>query len=323
MNIKRKQNEYTLSSEQHASFLKRFWIYQKERFPFMGHGLLVAAFSFSAVSYSRICRGEPGFVEWKTFLVGIFTTISLFLLVRIFDEFKDAADDERYRRELPVPRGLVSLKELRDLGIILVIFQITINWIFFPKMLLLYGIAVGYLCLMGKEFFISEWLKKHQFWYVVSHMFIIPLIDIYASGLDWLLKGVPAPPGLLFFFAVSFMSGIVLEIGRKIRIPEDEQAGVLTYSAMHGDRKATLLWILMLFLSFVFSIAASGYAGYGNTGWIVLTVLFIISAVPAMLYLNRAGRKRAKMIEAFSGLWAISMYLTLGGVPMLERLVGS
>ena len=33
-------------------------------------------------------------------------------------------------------------------------------------------------------------------------MLIIPLIDIYASGLDWLLEGASAPKGLLFFFAV-------------------------------------------------------------------------------------------------------------------------
>ncbi len=52
-------------------------------------------------------------------------------------------------------------------------------------------------------------------------MFIIPLIDIYASGLDWFLAGVPPPRGLLFFFAVSYMNGIVLEIGRnKPRSPK-------------------------------------------------------------------------------------------------------
>ncbi len=59
-------------------------------------------------------------------------------------------------------------------------------------------------------------------------MLIIPLVDVYASGLDWLLEGTDAPRGLLFFFAVSFMNGVVLEIGRKIRTPDQEKKGVST-----------------------------------------------------------------------------------------------
>ena len=83
----------SIEEQNKLNFLRRFFIYQKERFPFLAHGLLVASFSFSAISYSRICRGAEGFVAWPTYLCGIFTTITLFFLVRIFDEFKDAEDD--------------------------------------------------------------------------------------------------------------------------------------------------------------------------------------------------------------------------------------
>ena len=113
-------------------------------------------------------------------------------------------------------------------------------------MLLIYFIIIAYLSLMGKEFFAASWLKKHQFWYVTSHMFIIPLIDIYSSGLDWLLEGVEAPVGLLFFFAVSYMNGIVIETGRKIRRPEDEAEGVLTYTSMLGTNRGVFLWLTSL-----------------------------------------------------------------------------
>lgn len=300
-------------------FLHRFFIYQKERFPFIGHGLLVASFSFSAISYSRICRGAEGFVSWPVYLVGIFTTISLFFLVRVFDEFKDAEDDAKYRSHLPVPRGLISFKELAILGIIAALLQIILNSIFFPKMLIIYFIVIAYLCLMGKEFFIPEWLKKHQFWYVVSHMLIIPLIDVYASGLDWLLEGVPAPDGLLFFFAVSFMNGIVLEIGRKIRVPEKEEFN--TYSTMMGAPKATRLWILILFITLCCSLAASWFAGYGITGAAILTGFFLICALPAVLFLSKPTHRYSKMIEYASALWTIAMYLTLGGVPMIQQLI--
>jgi 4-hydroxybenzoate polyprenyltransferase len=310
MSIIQEQNSY--------SFARRFLIYQKERFPFLGHGLLVASFSFSAIAYSRICRGAEGFVNWPTYLVGIFTTISLFFLVRIFDEFKDKEDDAKFRSHLPVPRGLISFRELAVMGVITAVLQLTVNFLFFPKMLAIYFIVIAYLSLMGKEFFIPEWLKRHQFWYVVSHMFIIPLIDIYASGLDWLLEGVDAPKGLLFFFAVSYMNGIVLEIGRKIRIPEKEEHN--TYSTMMGFQKATRLWILILFITLCCSLAASWFAGYGLAGYLILILFFILCSLPAALFLNNPTHKFSKMIEYASAVWTIAMYLTLGGIPMLSKL---
>jgi 4-hydroxybenzoate polyprenyltransferase len=313
------ENEYSKPEENNSSFAKRFWIYQKERFPLLGHGILVTAFSFSAISYSRICRGAEGFVNWTTFLIGVFTTISLFFLVRIFDEFKDAKEDAAYRKELPVPRGLISFGELKVIGIVLAILQVVLNWLFFPKMLFLYAVVIIYLCLMGREFFIPTWLKKHQFWYVVSHMFIIPLIDIYASGLDWLLADVAAPHGLVFFFAVSYMNGIVLEIGRKVRSPQDEKVGVLTYSGMLGTDKSVKYWITVLFVTLLLSMVASYYAGYGWLAYIILSVIFLICCIPAFLFLNSYSRKYAKAIEWSSAGWTIAMYLSLGGIPMLEQ----
>lgn len=313
-------NKYSKPDENSASFLHRFYLYQKERFPFLGHGLLVASFSFSAISYSRICRGAEGFVSPKTFLTGIFITISLFLLVRIFDEYKDAGDDVKYRSELPVPRGLVSLHELALIAIIIVILQVSVNLLFFPKMLVIYFAVIVYLLLMGKEFFVSRWLKKHQFWYVTSHMFIIPLIDMYASGLDWKVEGAQPPKGLLFFFAVSYMNGIVLEIGRKIRIPELEAEGVLTYSSLLGANKATILWLLILLLTLLLSIAASVFAGYGMAAFIVLGSVFMLCSLPAFIFLTKKSQKASKSIEYASALWTIAMYLTLGGGPMISKL---
>jgi 4-hydroxybenzoate polyprenyltransferase len=320
---KQQENQYSISIDNNASFAKRFYIYQKERFPFLGHGLLVLAFSFSAIAYSRICRGMQGFVSTKVFLLGIFTTITLFFLLRIFDEFKDAEDDANYRKELPVPRGLVSLSELKIVGIVVAILQVIVNAIFFPKMLLLYLIVIAYLLLMGKEFFIATWLKKNQFFYVVSHMFIIPLVDIYASGLDWFLSNAVAPKGLIFFFAVSYMNGVVLEIGRKIKAPEFEAVGVLSYSFMLGFKKATYLWLAILLLTLILSIGAAHYAGYGLTGFYFLASAFVICAIPAFIFLIDQTKKTSKAIEISSAIWTIAMYLILGGIPMIQKLLSN
>ena len=43
--------------------MRRWWIYQRERFPVLAHGLLIAAFSSSAVCFSQLLRGVVEFVD--------------------------------------------------------------------------------------------------------------------------------------------------------------------------------------------------------------------------------------------------------------------
>ena len=155
----------------------------------------------------------------------------------------------------------------------------------------------------------------------LKHRNVITLVDVYARGLDWILEDVSPTKGLLFFFAVSYMNGIVLELGRKIKTPEKESEGVLTYTSMLGPKKAIYLWLAVLFVTLVLSILASQYAGYGEMALVILGSIFILCSLPAFSFLKKPNDKAAKWMEISSGIWTISMYLTLGGVPMLQTLL--
>lgn len=310
-----------LSHQNGYAFWRRLLIYQAERFPVLAHGVMIAAFTFSAVSYSRICRGAEGFIEWVDFAIGVFITVSLFFLVRIFDEFKDQEDDRRYRSYLPVPRGLVTLRELRWLGIATVAAQVMVLLLLQPRMLYLYMLVLVYLSLMGVEFFVPTWLKARQILYITSHMFIIPLIDLYASGLDWLLADAEPHLGLLWFFAVSYANGLVLEFGRKIRTSDQEEPNVVSYTGLYGTKGGVRIWLGLLAATFLLAIGASAYAGYGAVAYVVLAVFFAMGALPGFLWLQRPTVQRSKYIEYASAGWTVLMYLSLGAVPMLERLV--
>src|ERR1043165_2887292 len=98
--------------------MNRWWIYQRERFPIFGHGPLILAFSFSAVSYSRMLRGVAGFPPVLPTVVAFVSCFFFFLQLRIADEFKDKVEDGRFRPYRPVPRGLVTL---RQLGVVFVL----------------------------------------------------------------------------------------------------------------------------------------------------------------------------------------------------------
>ena len=77
----------------------------------------------------------------------------------------------------------------------------------------------------------------------------------------------------------------------------------------------------MLLITLILSMAASAYAGYGILAYIVLGALFIICALPGVLFLVNKTRKLSKMIEYASALWTVGMYLSLGGIPMLQKLL--
>lgn len=298
--------------------LDRFWIYQKERFPFFQNGLLIFAFTFSAISYSRICRKASGFIDLGQFIIGAITAFLFFFLMRVFDEFKDAQDDAKYRSYRPVPRGLISLRELWWIGFGVILIQIITNFLIMPVMLGVYFLVLIYLLLMTKEFFVRQWLKAHPVAYMLSHLIIMLLINFYTAGLDWINAGEDTPPkGLVFFLITTFLNGIVIEIGRKIRSREAEEVGVETYSALYGSKKSTLTWILILFSTFIFAVIASYVAGFGNIALIILVSLLVSGLFVSFRFIKTQQQSHAKQIEQMAWIWTLGMYLTLGAVPML------
>ena len=97
---------------------------------------------------------------------------------------------------------------------------------------------------------------------MASHMLILPLVDLYATACDWRVAGVrEAPVGLYWFLVVSYLNGIVIEIGRKTRAAADEEQGVETYSALWGAQGAARAWLLAIVTTGVAAWEASARIG--------------------------------------------------------------
>lgn len=305
------------AKNQSAPFIVRFWAYQKERFPIFAHGPLIVAFTFSTVAYSRLSRGEESFIVWSNFWPGLVIAFTFFLLMRILDEHKDAENDRKFRQYLPVPRGLISLAELRNLGITIVLVQILLIAFFQPSLWWLYAIMMGYLLLMTVEFFVPKWISEKPILYMFSHMAIMPLFDLYSSGMDWKLNEYGFHNGLIIFLAVSFFNGTVLEVGRKIKTPQNEEKGIKSYTQALGTKTAAIFWLMLLSITFALAFYALDYANLSLFSKVLLTVFFIAVAIPTLLFIKNPKPKLEKIIEVSSGLWTLGMYLILGGVPML------
>lgn len=301
--------------------LLRLWMYQKERFPLHKHGLLVAAFTFAGMSLSAALRGELAVPHAVAYAACLATTLTTFLQLRIADEHKDQKEDALYRPYLPVPRGLVSLAELRVVFVATVVLQVGVNVMFSPSLLTLLSVIWVYLFFMSKEFFASQWLRKHPVAYLLSHMTILPLIDAYITACDWLPAHSAPPVGLIPFLLLSFFNGLVLEIGRKIRSPHEEEPGVETYSILWGPRPSVTVWCAAIATAAMFATLTAAASG----GLIVVSVaaVLLICCVRSLAKRVASGQLKhcANRMETLSASWLLVIYLCLGLSPFL-RLAG-
>ncbi len=299
--------------------VNRWWVYQRERFPLVAHGLLILAFSFSAVAVSSMLRGRFSVPPWPSLLVAFVTCFLFFLQLRIADEFKDFDEDARYRPYRPVPRGLVSLRELGAVFVLACVVQAGLAWWLDPDLILLLLITWAYLAFMSKEFFVRDFLKNRPVLYMVSHMFIMPLIDLYATGTDWLVAGAGPPRGLLWFLLASFFNGMVIEIGRKVRRPEDEEEGVATYSVVWGRACAVAAWLGVMLATAGFALLAAMHIGVPFQIAIILGGALAAAAVLGLWFLRAPAPGRGRWIEHMSGLWTLILYTALGVLPLVWR----
>lgn len=301
--------------------MNRWIVYQRERFPLAAHGPLVAAFSASAVCFSSMVRGHIAVPAPAALMVAFLTALLFFLQLRIADEFKDYEDDSRFRPYRAVPRGLVTLKELGWIGVAAAAVQLALALWLQPSIAWLLVITWVYVVLMTREFFAPRWLKAHPIVYMTSHMVILPLVDLYATACDWWIAGLRWPPsGLYWFLIVSYLNGIVIEIGRKTRVAADEEPGVETYSVLWGTRGAVRAWLGAVVLTGLAAWQASRRIGTESGMLLLLAGLGAAATAIGIRFRRSSAPGSGKSIEAMSGVWTVLMYLGLGAIPLAVRI---
>lgn len=306
-----------------GSLAARLWIYQAERFPLLKSGLLIAAFGVSAVCVSAQLRGYFALPDVHGLVVAVLCLFGFFVQLRVADEHKDLEDDRRWRPERPVPRGLVTLGELRTVAYVAAFAQLALALTLSPKLLAPLLLVWGWMALMSVEFFAPAWLKARPTLYLVSHMAVMPLIDLFATACDWMAEGDGLPPaglGLAAFLALSFANGTALELGRKAWSPSDEREGVETYSKLWGVRTTGLV----LGATILAAVALAAVVNYETAAPVYYLALlsaaagFAVSAI--WTYVRAPTTKRAHGVENVAGLWVFAAYVFLGVAPVITRL---
>jgi hypothetical protein len=298
----------------------RLWIYQAERFPLVKNGLLIAVFACSGVTLSAVLASRA-LPDLAAYGCAAFVAFGLFFQLRVADEVKDADEDRRYRPERPVPRGLVTLRLLVGLAGGIAFLQALVAGIYAPRLLGLLLLVWAWMGLMAVEFFAPSWLRARPLVYLVSHMAVMPLIDLWITGVEWLPRAGIPPFGLLPALLLSFANGCVLEIGRKTWAPESERPGVETYSSLWGPGTAARCWLGTLTVAGVLVWLTGASAGASWPMAAIAIAAFALASPAARSFIARPTVAAQQRLDTSAGLWVLTSYATLGLVPLLMRAV--
>jgi len=312
--------------------IKNFKIYLNERFPLGKNSFFVLIFTLSGYIFTGLLYNskiiKPTLskevnrvllfwdkeidkvpIIWYKFLPLFIIIFMFFFQLRITDEFKDYEEDLKYRPYRPVQRGVISLKALGKIGIATIIIQIILAHVINPKLIYFMLLVWVYMFLMTKEFFIKNWLTERILIYALSHVVIMIFITlVIVKGTGYILEshfletlylsvekyGKNIFIGLIPLFALNYLNGIVLEIGRKTRRADEEEHGVQTYSKLWGKKKTVIILSLLFAVEYFLVILGLSYT---------YEKYFLFSGLSG------------KIVESVSGLWIVFSSMGLGLLP--------
>jgi len=280
-----------------------------ERFPVVN--FLAGAIMFEMIAFVArdFAHTRPDSIFMNIF--GIAALVSFFLMLRVFDEHKDFELDSKNHPNRALQRGLISLRDLKLIGWICLVIQISYVWLSARDMgaWVSYFLMLGWSLLMLKEFFIPEELKRMPMVYAVTHMLVVPLVVFWI--LTALVGGFPENHALLGLTALPFFSGMIYEFSRKSR-GDDEKKSLESYTAIYGKVRilifslacffmmAALTWILCEKLDQSPKIIGGGVAGSA--------VFFILGW---MSFLKNPTEKTRKTNEGLGGASVLLCYLLI------------
>ena len=288
-------------------FLKKWYTYQKERFPILIYGTYMLTVVLAVFFVANYLKYQNDFskdkLEWIIIVPMFAVSFLQFLMIRIVDEFKDYEEDCKYRPYRPVPRGLVSLKELGVIFVICAIIQVVVSCVY-TNFIPLIPVWIFFF-IMSKGYFMKRFIDKHLLFEVALDEILMPLLAVYLIGFVDINILVNSPLIYVFLFLTYIIAWIV-EIARKIRCKEDEEKGVRTYTAVLGIKKATsLLWFLETIL-FVLQMVL-----LWSKNIYLPIIVFVLIGIINVLFMVKQNKKMAKLTELSANIYIMIVYLSM------------
>ncbi len=232
----------------------RVWKYLGERSPLpvlvvLAIGPLASGWMFS--DKVGLCSGACWSLRNTTLLLcGLFSSLLFLIAARAMDEIKDAKKDQTANPARPLPRGLISIEELKLflswLQAAMIALSITLLILGQSFSALLFFLSTAYLWLMYKEFYAGSWLSRFPIAYAISHQVVA--VPLYLFGFTLLIQSSianmqSARLGVvpLAYVLANLFASLTYEFSRKLQ--PDKHCDAQTYRQIYGHQRSTLLTI--------------------------------------------------------------------------------
>ena len=235
-----------------------------------------------------------------------------FLVLRVLDEHKDFAHDKHFHPERILQRGVVTLRQLKILGFCAAFGSLLITlWQGSPSAIAAWVAMMIWTALMSVEFFCGSWLRRRFFLYSLTHMLILPLMIAWAAALAAPEATQTAVLPWLAFQA--FFNGMIYEVLRKTKGPDEELEGDPTFSSLWGRPRAIAAAVGFHLASVTFLIVIS-LKFFPSLTWVYFVPALIglfLSLATLAKFLKEPNKKSRKANEGASALYVLIAYLSL------------
>lgn len=293
--------------------IKHLWAYLQERFPLQANGVLIVSYftanyllALGAVSD----KSQPLELSWR-FAAGCLVLLFMFFHMRVIDEHKDYEQDRIVHPGRVLSRGLVTLKQLRNAGIVAVIIEVTLSLLLgFPSFVMCLVVLV-FSWLIYKEFFIGEILERRLLANAFIHLLIMPAYCLYvftaaAERSFWL-----APAPILLYAWVSYGVGLGYEVARKTRAPADERDGLITYSAVMGPYRSAFISLSALLFSGMVSMIVGAQMDFGWWYHTMVAALLGVVVLGVLYFYLKTTSKTAASLQLYAGMFIFAFDILL------------
>ena len=281
------------------------WSYLLERFPPGPYSLLVGLFYGSAMLVcSSLAGAEPHF-QWQAPVV----MLLLFFHLRVFDEQKDFEVDQHAHPNRLLSQGIITLPFLTRAGLVAIGIQGALAASLGEQALIAWAVCLGFTLLMRSEFGVGEWLNEHPLLYALTHNPITPLLGAFA----WASTDLPWNSAYGWYLGSVAMGAFAFELGRKIRLPHEEQPGVATYSQAFGRQKAGQWLLLASLLAIGLAVPILDQLGDPSRFSTEESLAYLVLVTPGAVVLQAIWRgASAKGVELASTVLLLGSFLSFG-----------
>lgn len=304
-----------------AELIQKYKIFLTERFGLLGSPFMISLF---ILSHLGLVFQHHEVSPPIHLILSIFAGVIIFFVkLRFYDEIKDYELDKIINPTRPLPRGLLTVDNLkRAITIVILIELLLFYGVNFPAFVAM-SLTISYSLLMYKEFFIGRYIRPHLTTYATSHTVVtlflsISIFSAFSNTYFWELN-----PDYYYFSFTSWLIFNIFELGRKIYQPSEEREGVESYSQVWGRPGAVTLVLAHASLVYYFSnkIAIFRY----KIPYSPLLIPIGILGVSSIFYLGTKSEVCGKIYRNISSVYILLsyiIYLSILGYKLYPLLRG-